>query len=71
MHVRVKKQRLSPGMKHGQCADANTQPARSDIDERGSGSAKEQVVKQTRRVPRDGVQLVRHCEHDVEVRNRQ
>lgn len=69
MNVRVKDERLSPGVKHRQNADEGTELGMYDVEESLSGRAEQDRVQDGRCVLRDHVQRVRNGEDDVEVGN--
>jgi len=72
MRVHMPPQILLPGMQHqgeGQCS---TQPARmgGELGQRARGCCEQHLVEGSGALADEAVQIVRQCEHQVEIRYR-
>ncbi len=71
--MRVVQQRLRPGVQDGEKADLGAEVTRiaGDLEQGLGRGAKQDLVDQFLVSPRNGGNLLGHCEHDVKVGNRQ
>ena len=67
MDVRVKRQRLSPGVKHREAPGLDPKTAAGNVDERSAGGTEQQVVEDARCVQSEDVEYLGHGEDHVEV----
>lgn len=68
--VGVERQRLSPGVKHGQASGLDLKAAVCDVDEGPAGGTEQQVIEDAWCVQSEDVEQLGHGEDHVKIRNR-
>jgi hypothetical protein len=69
MNVRMKGERLSPGVKDGEHADHRTEPGARDIEQSLTGAVQEDRVEKLWSMENQRMEAIRNGEDDVEVRD--